>query len=237
MPEATTVRATVGRQVGQLADAPADTPLSRLSQVCGWNEILWETPEVTTAAMVGQLADAPADTPLSRLSHSSSSSHRGHAYAGITRLSHSFSSPTGMWLEWNPVGDAGGHDGTGRGRTTGGSVSTCASRHTAFAAVAQLQQLPQGACVRRDNAAVAQLQQPHRYVAGMESCGRRRRSRRQRWWVRQQMRQLTHRNRGCRTTPAAPQVCGWNEILWGRRRSRRYGPRSDDGGSASRCAG
>jgi hypothetical protein len=130
--------------VGQLADAPADTPLSRLSQVCGWNEILWETPEVTTAAMVGQLADAPADTPLSRLSHSSSSSHRGHAYAGITRLSHSFSSPTGMWLEWNPVGDAGGHDGTGRGRTTGGSVSTCASRHTAFAAVAQLQQLPQG---------------------------------------------------------------------------------------------
>jgi hypothetical protein len=186
--------------------------------------------------MVGQTADAPADTPL-----------RGCRAAPAA--------PAGMWLEWNPAGDAGGHDGTGRGRTIVGQLAdapadTPLSRlsqvcgwngilretpevTTVRAAVGrwwvslQMRRLthrfrgcrtapaaPTGACVHRDNAAVAQLQQPHRYVAGMESCGRRRRSRRQRWWVRQQMSQLTHRFSHRRTASAAPQVRGWNEILW-----------------------
>jgi hypothetical protein len=45
---------------------------------------------------VCQTTTAATDPPLSRLSHSSSSSHRGPVYSGIT------------------VGDAGGHNGKGR---------------------------------------------------------------------------------------------------------------------------
>jgi hypothetical protein len=89
-------------------------------------------------------SNKPSDPPQSRLSHSSSSSHRGHVYTTIS------------------VGDAGGHDGSEKqGVSLQISHITHRYRPTTARAVAQFQQLPQGACVHRDYG--GRRRRPRRY--------------------------------------------------------------------------